>query len=401
MPMTPGTPDAVAACLAAAADGWLRGDWDGQSGLVGRIAAVTGFHPAVVATGIADHFIPMSLAELRRWRDTRRGPARPHEAGRSSTGEPSAAHQVAILPAGNIPGVALLPAAAALLVGADVLIKTSRGEPWLMSAWRSRLARHDERVAARVTIDSWDGDEPGSLARLAGCDRVIILGSDETIDRLRPRLGDRLIGLGTGTSLAVVSDGADPAVVAQGMARDVAIWDQAGCLSPQELVVIGSRGHAAALAEALAAQLERIEPLWPAGSLSLAGAAGRRGLLAELAARGVTGAAPPTWGPADGSDRWLVWLDDEPGFAVAPARRHVAVRYLASLDELVGQALPPRAHRQAIGLDPGDPACAHLAVALRAAGVPVILPLGSMQSPPVDWPNKGHDLLAELMGGHA
>jgi hypothetical protein len=385
--------DTVPRCLAAAADGWLRGDWGGQPDLVERIAATTGFHPHVVAAGIADHFIPMSLAELRRWRNTRRG----EEAGDSFT-RPRAARRVAILPAGNIPGVALIPAMAALLAGADVVIKTSRDEPWLMNAWRERLMRFDPGVAARVTVESWAGAEPGGLERLNDCDRIIVLGSNETLERLAPRLGPRLIGLGTGASLAVVGAGADPDVVARGMARDVAIWDQAGCLSPQELVVIGTRLEGRRIAEALAAELERIESLLPAGALPLAASALRRGFLAELAARGVAGEAMTTWRPSDGSDRWLVWLDDDAAFAMAPVRRHVAVRCMASIEALVAVGLPPESHRQAVGLDPGDPLCGDLAAALHTAGVPVILPLGSMQSPPVDWPNKGRDLLAELMG---
>jgi len=385
--------DTVPRCLAAAADGWLCGDWEAQTELVGRIAGTTGFHPEVVMAGIADHFIPVSLAALRQWRDARRGSELGHPGDRSAV-----ARRVAILPAGNIPGVALIPAMSALMAGADVVIKTSHEEPWLLNAWRSRLARFDGSVAARVTIESWVGDEPESLDRIDDCDRVIVLGSNETLEQLAPRLGQRLIGLGTGASLAVVGGEADLAVVARGVARDVAIWDQAGCLSPQELVIVGRRDKALAVAEALAACLERIESMLPAGELPLAGAALRRGFMAELEARRVAGETVATWRPSDDSNRWLVWLDDDPTFAMAQVRRHVAVRYVPSIEGLVAGALPPRAHRQAVGLDPGDPMCPELADALQAAGVPVILPLGSMQSPPVDWPNKGRDLLAELMG---
>lgn len=390
--MRPTEVESIAACLADAADGWLRGDWEGQDELVTRISVATGFQQEVVVAGIAGHFMSVSLAELRRWQEAHRNPP----CADSGTGQ-SAGGRVAVLPAGNIPGVALIPAMAALLAGAEVVIKTSRSEPWLMKAWRDRLSRFDLSVAERIAVDTWRSDEPGSLERVDDCDRVILLGSDETIEQLAPRLGPRLIGLGTGTSLAVVGGTADPAVVGQALARDIAIWDQAGCLSPQELVVIGTRNEALAMAERLAVALQQIESLLPAGPLSLAESARRRGFVAELAARRVADGDLPTWLPPDDSSDWMVWLDNESGFAMAPVRRHVAVRYVPAIQVLVESALPPVAHRQGVGLDPGDPLCGELAHALQAAGVPVILPLGSMQSPPVDWPNKGHDLLAELM----
>lgn len=396
----PGRPDAEAVIVAVAdvAESWAQGDWPGQAGLLSRIAGVSSFSAQVVKAGLAAHFGAMSAVELRRW------------SGRSLD-LPPIRGRIAILPATNIPGVGLVPAVAALLAGAEALIKTSAAEPHLMPAWRNRIAAVDASVGAMIRVEEWvGGADPREHALLAACDRIVVLGSDSTIEDVLTRYGGhsggaglarRVIGLGTGASLAVVGAGADLTAASRRLARDVSIWDQQGCLSPQGLAVIGPRSTSMAMMEQLAAALDTLENELPVGQMSTVEAAGLRGFRADLTARRQAGEAIQWRESTPRSDvrgpaRWLVWTDDEIRFEPSPGRRHLWVRSAASIDELVRCALPPAGHRQAAGLDESDPERSKFAAALSAARVPCIAALGSMQAPPVDWPNKGHDLLAEL-----
>ena len=392
-------PDRVIAAVAGVAESWMRGEWPGQPELISRIAGTSGFSLEVVQAGLAAHFGVMSAQELRRWL----GP---------TSGPPSGGGRVAVLPASNIPGVGLLPTMAALLVGARVLLKTSIAEPHLMPAWRDRLATFDTDLGELVEVEEWvGGEDPREARLLADIDRIVVLGADSTIEDLSSRYGGRpggagsgkrILGLGTGASVAVVGGGSDLAGAARRLARDVAIWDQQGCLSPQGIAVIGTARDRLDLMEQLAIALAATEVELPAGRLSVPEAARLRGFRAELLARRVAGEAlewreaPPTGGT--GVARWLVWADEETRFEPAPARRHVLVRSAPSIEAFVARGLPSPEHRQAVGLEESDPDRLKYAEALRAAGVPYIAALGSMQAPSVDWPNKGHDLLAELKG---
>jgi hypothetical protein len=391
--LIPGAPgvgaERVIQAVAQAAASWLGGDWPDQQGLGSRMAAHSGFSPAVVRAGMAAHFAAMSADELRRWMG-------------QVSGSRGIGRSVAILPAADLPGIGLVPAVAALLAGSRVLIKTSAAEPYLMCAWKECLVSLDADLEPWIEVTEWTGgDDPQEESRLAGCDRIVLLGADTTIVELGRRYGHRLIGFGTGNSLAVVSDGAELGAAARRLARDVAIWDQKGCLSPHGIVVVGSEKSAQTLRSCLADAMQDIESELPVGPLSVAEAATLRVFRADLSARRLAG-EPVDWcdsGEVAHPARWLVWWDQQPAFETSPGRRHVRVWRVSTPDELIARALPPCAQLQAVGLDRSDPAAAALTAALRAAGVPVIASLGSMQAPPVDWPNKGRHLLRELTDG--
>ncbi len=379
----------VIRAVATAASSWLDGGWPDQQGLTRRMAERCGYSTAVVTAGMNAHLGAMSEAELRRWVG--------QGSGHGGTGQ-----FVAILPATNLPGIALIPSVAALLAGARLLVKTSAAEPFFMSAWKDCLVLADSGLGPWIEVTEWVGGvDPEEEIRLAACDTIILLGADATVADLQRRHGRRVIGLGTGISLAVVSAAADLRAAASRLARDVAIWDQRGCLSPHGIVLVGPEEDAQTLMTHLVDSLRDMERELPVGPHSMEEAAVLRTFRADLAARRLAGDTVEWFDSGDVGRprRWLVWRDGLSAFEPSPGRRHVRVWHVSNPDELVEQALPPRAHLQSVGLDASDPAAPHLEAVLRAAGVPVISSLGSMQAPPVDWPNKGRHLLRELMSG--
>ena len=103
------------------------------------------------------------------------------------------------------------------------------------------LAARDPELAACLRTLYWPGGDRGCEdVALAAADLVVASGDDGSIADLAGRTRARFIGHGHRISFAVVTQAqvhADD--TAAGLARDVAIWDQRGCLSPQLCFVEG------------------------------------------------------------------------------------------------------------------------------------------------------------------
>jgi hypothetical protein len=88
----------------------------------------------------------------------------------------------------------------------------------------------------------WKGGSASLDSALAeGVDRLVVYGGDSTVvawNRLtRGRV--RVVGYGHRVSLGLVLVGADMEAAAVGLAMDVRMYDQGGCLSPQAIFVEG------------------------------------------------------------------------------------------------------------------------------------------------------------------
>ncbi|MEP7052885.1 MAG: acyl-CoA reductase [Pseudomonadota bacterium] len=104
-------------------------------------------------------------------------------------------------------------------------------------------------------------------------DRMWAYGSDETLERVAITLppGVAFHAHGSGFGVAVI-DGALPdselAELLPLLAEDIALFDQRGCLSPRLLLVGEGPEQARNIAQALAAELTRIEERVPRGRLT-------------------------------------------------------------------------------------------------------------------------------------
>lgn len=366
-------PERVIAALAAAFQEWRAPVSPARSGLA-RVHGV--YSPAGIDGGIR--------AALAEWNGDVLARLRARELR-----EPCAVPRVtAVWLAGSIPPAAFSAIALPLLAGSAVYAKPASADPHSARAFADSLRAIDPGIAAAVAIGA-------DAKALELADAVVAHGSDETIAAIRARVGPArpFLGYGHKVSLAAIGAAVDPGLAAQRLARDVALWDGRGCLSPAWALVRDSpRGRAAELARALAAALEEIEDELPRGRLDAAEAAELLELRARAAVREGTRLEM-----AAGASIWTVALEagdqrPPPGMfrflSIVPYTDDAALaRFCAGLAphlSCVGHA----------GFASEVPALARIAV---SAGASRLCPLGRMQLPPLDWNHDGQSPIRPLL----
>ncbi|HEX6202946.1 MAG TPA: acyl-CoA reductase, partial [Thermoanaerobaculia bacterium] len=299
---------------------------------------------------------------------------------------------VLVVLAGNVPGLAVQPLLPALALRRRVVLKSSSAEPFFAPAFVAALAAREPAVADLVTATTWrGGDEAVEAPLLAECDPVLAYGDAPAIAALERRAAGRVIAYGPKTSLAVVGPAADPAAVAPGLARDVALFDQRGCLSIAGVYVEGDERRAEAVAAALAAELERLADLWPPGPATAGELAAVRHARDEAA---MAGARLLPLDAAAGS----VIVDPRPAFRPTPGRRTVRVHPLADVSALPRLLAPWAGQLQGLALA-GLPTAgeAELRAALEPLGLSRFAVPGRLQHPDTRWHNGGVDPLEALV----
>src|SRR5690606_19756968 len=141
--------------------------------------------------------------------------------------------------------------ALALAVGADVRVKPSR-----RAAEFVRYLHACDPGLFRLV----DAIEPRSG------DQVFAYGSDQTLTELSVSLpqGTTLHGHGHGMGVAILGPGAAVTEAAQGLAQDIVLFDQHGCLSPR-LALLHPAVDVNQFRRALVEQLDAWEQQVPRG----------------------------------------------------------------------------------------------------------------------------------------
>lgn len=164
-----------------------------------------------------------------------------------------------ILP-GNVIGPALCAGFAVAVTGGSAILKASSTERAVADIVARQFAAIGEPLAGAIKARYWPGgDVAAEAAAVADVDAVIAFGTDATIDAIRARVpaDKRLVGYGTRYSLGLVTDGADLAAAAEAASFDVCVFDQAGCMSPQTIYVVGDASRALRFANALDGAMRR------------------------------------------------------------------------------------------------------------------------------------------------
>lgn len=294
---------------------------------------------------------------------------------------------VAVFLAGNLPALAVQPLLPALALKRPIVLKSPSAEPLFAPAFVRALCRAEPALEPALAAITWGGGDTALEAPIL--DRaatVLAYGEQAAVDSVASRARGTTVAYGPKTSLAVVAADADPASVATGLARDIALFDQRGCLSIQ---AIYTDGDARALASALTAALTERARRWPAGPLDPVAAAGVQQLRLDAKLRGLF---QPELPMASGT----VVVDPLPEFQPSPGLRSVRVLPI-DLDQVVPRLAGWTGRLQGAAL--AGQGAWHLEPELARLGVSRCAVPGRLQEPDALWHNGGIHPLEALGAG--
>ncbi len=273
------------------------------------------------------------------------------------------------------------------------LVKRPGGSADFLSWFFRSLEKAAPRLAATSALLAWPGaseDIEGHLGREV--DGIVVAGDMETIAAYR-RLASPLTALvefGPRVSLAVVSKAALDAVDMDGLARDVALWDQLACTAAQCVYVQGET-EAIHLAERLADALKRLARTLPEGEAGL----DERIEIARFRDQARFAESMGTarvFGGATGELATVVFEKDS-GFAPSPLRRSVRVKPYEEVADLTAALKPLRGILQTVGLAVNASERRRYRDCLTALGARRFCSIGAMNEPA---PDSLHDGTMEL-----
>ncbi|KAA3652719.1 MAG: hypothetical protein DWQ10_18920 [Calditrichaeota bacterium] len=295
---------------------------------------------------------------------------------------------VAIVAAGNIPGIAIAPALLLAAAGCPVIVKMAKADqvllPWLLRLFEKQFG------ATGISTGYWQPESEVFDQLLSQAGKVIVFGNDSTISALKMKWGKNIIGFGHKFSIGVLDVDKMEAHDYHAIAKDTALYLQSGCLSPQAFFVKGSNEEVMYHAEKFFTALQFLESEFGEADLDTGTAFQRHALIDQLDMLGVTRFANAT-----GSI--LVTLDDNffPERLLGPfvvqfipfANMKALELKLSALSKwMQGACLYNRNENK-----PGYKSL------LSKHGCTYIAEPGFMQSPPITWENGGFDLIEKIM----
>lgn len=303
-------------------------------------------------------------------------------------GPPAIGHVIA----SNTPLLAWTSVLRALIVESSSLVKVSARDD---SCWtvllKETLQEINPALGNCVEICKWSSADADLNRRLcSSVDLILAYGSDSALDALRKITPSHVpfLGYGHRISIGVASDAIAESDI-KGFARDILVYDQGGCLSPQIIFV---RGNAAAFAERLAQQLEVTGSEIPfAGRGADVGEQVRTfRALARMAGSVVIGDIDLRWTVVVPSDRQ----------ALPPGRNGtVFVHSVVNWEEIPSYVAPYLEKLQGCALAPwpwdrNDTVLEDLLDKLRFTR---ICGSGELQLPPITWRQDNYDVLGSLV----
>jgi Acyl-CoA reductase (LuxC) len=374
----------IADALARAFTLWRDRDYARRREAIAAIARPVGYSVAMLDSSIDALLKPFTGDALRSLA------ARVSAAGRIDRPQ-----TIGFIAAGNVAGAGVHEIATALIAGARVQIKTASAEPVFFAEFARTLAEIDREVGARVEVVHWSRARTDlTAAFIANCKLVVAYGDDATLEALqRPNL----IGFGSRVSGALIApDGIDRSRIdgiVESLARDVALFEQLGCLSLHHVFVVSHDAHAAReLAIRMSNALERIGESMPPARIPVRDAAEIRGVRERARWRAIAG-EPVELFEGRGLDWTVVFEPKADSFQISPGFRTVqvsGVRDLAEFRACIGSVSGRIEAMAVIGDD--------CEIEARAMGIPYVCAPGEMQSPPLDWRHGGGDFRDLMLG---
>ena len=208
-----------------------------------------------VASGMLDASADVLFLSAAR----RRGAAR--ERGAPERGSKPRREPALVVLASNLPGLALQTVLPALACGRPLIVRSSEREPWFAPALMRELTVAEPELGEAFAALTWEHGGALEDALLARCDPVLAYGGGAALAAMRARVRGRFVEYGPKLSLGIVGDAVTDEEIER-LARDVALFDQRGCLSVQ---VVFSRAPLERVAAGLARGLDRQADLLPPG----------------------------------------------------------------------------------------------------------------------------------------
>lgn len=378
--------------LSALLDEFARPGSAARSRLETDLPKATGFHATTVAAGLdlaLAKFTGKALRELV---------LSEHNAAPGAQFEGFA--QTSVLLAGAIPMPTLTAFLFPLVLHSPVLAKTAARDPVTARIFAEVLARIDPVLARCIEIVSFPRDDESCMETFLTAECVVATGADGTIRAVSAEVPPttRFVGYGHRLSVALLGpaalSGSALADAARKLARDVALWDQQGCLSPVAVFCEGSAREARALGEALGQALDALGGEWPRGEIGAEDAAAVRHARDEALMRRAAGRDVAVF--ADEALQFTVVVEDELRFRAAPLHRFVRIHASRERTTLLHSLEAVARHLAAVALAGFGQDSVAVARALGALGASRVCAPGEMQAPPLGWHHDGQLLLAPL-----
>jgi len=301
--------------------------------------------------------------------------------------------------AGNVLAPTLQTLLRGWLLGAAQWLRPAAREPLFAACLLQDIATHVPAAAACTAVLWWPHDDAVTQrAVLERADAVTVQGSDAAVAAVQAQVATlprapRCVGYGARWSGALVSSASQTTVTAAGLAVDVALFDQQGCLSPT--LVFAERG--AALADwcaALAAALQAQEARWPRGPVPAVADAALRHWHECVRLDVALGDVQEFW---EGGTRWAVALLARCTVYDTPLDRHVVVVPFTSIEEIASALDAQQARLQGlvVAMD-GWEGCRRQAV-LETLQPSRTAPPGALQYAPLGWPQDHRPPFASLI----
>ena len=348
------------------------GDWQEA------LALSTGLSPAGLAAAWDVVFAPWDTAGIDALL------RQEHAAGVAASRWPS---RIVHVLAGNVLPPVFAMLARGFLVGAAQWLRPASREPLFAVCLADRLRELEPELSDACAVLWWAHGEPTEAAVLAAAAVVTAQGEDATIAALRTRLAAvaprvRFVGYGSRWSAALLSRDAQTEPGARSLARDIALFDQQGCLSPS-LVLAEDGPQLEPWCQSLARSLADAQNALPRGALSDPARAGLRAWRERMRVGVALGEVRRLW-EGEGTT-WSVVLLASPRFVESPLDRQVPVVPFRSQEEIEAVLGDRRDTLQGLATDLLGWDAARRAAVLAWLRPTRIAPPGTLQLAPPAW----------------
>ena len=290
--------------------------------------------------------------------------------------------------ASTLPTSGWVPLVATLATGSTSIIKAPDTVRTAAEKLVQGLSAAAPQFVDSLHVFSWQGGDTEDELLARHVDGLVVSGGTDAIVRYGELTAHRsipMVPFGPGCSVAVVPVGADLDSTAQGLALDIAAYDQLGCLSPQSVWVEGEVGED--LCTRLAAALDTLASELPRGPITDDVATT---IMQRTSSTQFRGKVFPA------ADAVVLW-EPKPYRLDTPLHRTILVHAYEGGTEGLLKALPMglRLHGAAVA---GECATREsYASALADLVVSRVTPPGRLQMPPATWHHDGMLWLGRLV----